>query len=142
MTTFYETSLIVCSCSQCLSNQCRIPQSNNVTMKTLLKTQLRLWFRGHQRGARGHQVARKEYISRPRARSKNNISMINVFTLTNINTKITEGKLSKMFISLVCVKLVALRINRYTRSSSQFQKGWWSLLWFLAIFFASFHSLP
>jgi len=27
--------------------------------------------------------------------------MINVFTLTNINTKITEGKLSKMFISLV-----------------------------------------
>jgi len=48
--------------------------------------------------------------------------MINVFTLTNINTKITEGKLSKMFIPLVCIKLVALRINRCTRSSSQFQK--------------------
>jgi len=27
----------------------------------------------------------------------------------------------------VCIKLVALRINRYTRSSSQFQKGWWPL---------------
>ena len=48
----------------------------------------------------------------PRACSKNNISMINVFTLTNINTKIIEGKLSKIFISDVCIKLVALRINR------------------------------
>jgi len=48
--------------------------------------------------------------------------MINIFTLTNINTKIIEGKLSKIFISEVCIKLVALRINRYTRSSSQFQK--------------------
>jgi len=38
--------------------------------------------------------------------------MINVFTLTNINTKIIEGKLSKIFISEVCIKLVALRINR------------------------------
>jgi len=27
----------------------------------------------------------------------------------------------------VCIKLVALRINQYTRSSSQFQKGWWPL---------------
>jgi len=42
--------------------------------------------------------------------------MINVFTLTNINTKITEGN------SEVCIKLVALRIHRYTRSSFQFQK--------------------
>ena len=37
-----------------------------------------------------------------------------------------EGKLSKNFISEVCnthtIKLVALPINRYTRSSSQFQK--------------------
>jgi len=38
--------------------------------------------------------------------------VINVFTLTNINAKVTEGKLSKMLISLVCIKLVALRINR------------------------------
>jgi len=52
--------------------------------------------------------------------------MINVFTLTNINTKITEGKLSKICISEVYFKLVALRINRYTRSS-QFQKGWWPM---------------
>jgi len=28
--------------------------------------------------------------------------MINVFTLTNINTKIIKGKLSKIFISEVC----------------------------------------
>jgi len=39
-----------------------------------------------------------------------------------------ESKLSKIFIS-VCVihtyiKLVALLINRYTRSSSQFRKDW------------------
>ena len=83
---------------------------------------------GHQRGARGHQVARKYQIGRPRACSKNKISLINVFILTNINTKIIEGKLSKIFISEVYIKLVALRIDRCTRSSSQFQKGWWSLL--------------
>jgi len=72
--------------------------------------------RGHQRGARGHQAARKDHVGRPRAYSKNNISMI--------NTQIIKGKLSKIFISDVCIKLVALRINRYTRSSSHFQKGW------------------
>jgi len=60
----------------------------------------------------------------PRDFSKNNISMINIFTLTNINTTIIEGKLSKIFISEVCIKLVALRINRYTKSSSKFQKSW------------------
>jgi len=49
--------------------------------------------------------------------------MINVFTFTNIITKIIEGKLSKIFISEVCIKLVVLCINRYTRSSLQFQKG-------------------
>ena len=41
---------------------------------------------------------------------------MNVFTLTNVNTKII-GKLSKRFISEVCIKLVALRINQYQRSS-------------------------
>jgi len=50
--------------------------------------------------------------------------MINVFTLTNVDTKIIEGELSKIFVSDVCIKLVAFRINRFTRSSSQFQKGW------------------
>jgi len=50
--------------------------------------------------------------------------MINVFTLTNINTKIIEGELSKIFASEVCIKLRSLRINWYTRSSSQFQEGW------------------
>jgi len=50
--------------------------------------------------------------------------MINGITLTNVNAKIIKGKLSKIFISEVRVKLIALRINRYTRSSSQFQKGW------------------
>jgi len=50
--------------------------------------------------------------------------MINVFTLTNINTKIIEGKLSKIFISEMHIKLIALRIDWNTRSSSQFQKGW------------------
>jgi len=55
--------------------------------------------------------------------------MINVFTLTNINTKIFESKLNKIFISEVCLKLVALHINQYTRSGSQFQKGWWPLVW-------------
>ena len=61
--------------------------------------------RGHQRGVRGHQVARKDHVDHPRA---HNISMINVFTLTNTNTKIIEGKLSKIFISEMCIKQVAL----------------------------------
>jgi len=80
--------------------------------------------RGHQRGARGRQVARKDHLGRPRVCFKNDISMINVFTLTSINTKIIEGKLSKIFVSEACIKLVYLLINRYTRNSSQFQKGW------------------
>jgi len=78
----------------------------------------------HQRGARGHQVARKDQVGRPPACSKINISMINVLTLTNINTKIIEGKLSKIFISEVCIKLVALDINRCTRNCSHFREGW------------------
>ena len=89
--------------------------------------------RGHHRGAHGHQVARKEQVGRPRPCSKNNISMINIFTLTNINTKIIESKLSKIFIFEVCIKLAALRINRHTRSSSQLQKGWWPLFYCIVI---------
>jgi len=79
---------------------------------------------GHQRDARGHEIARKDHVGRPRACSKNNISMINLFTLTHINTKIIECKSSKIFISEMHIILVALHINRYTRSSSQFQKDW------------------
>ena len=62
----------------------------------------------------------------PRACSKNNISMIGVFTLRNIlivNTKTIKGKLSKIFISEECIKLVALCINRHVRSSSQLQEA-------------------
>ena len=67
----------------------------------------------------------------PRACSKNNISMISVFTLRNIlivNTKKIKGTLSNIHISEACIKLVALCINRHIRSSSQLQEGWWSLL--------------
>jgi len=79
-----------------------------------------------------HQGSPTWYPQAPgrlRACSKNSISMINVFTLMNINTRIIENKLSKFFISEVYIKLVALRINRCTRSCSQFQKGWWPLLY-------------
>jgi len=48
--------------------------------------------------------------------------------LTNINTTVIESKMSKTYSWEVCIKLVAVRVNRYTRSSSQFQKGWWPLL--------------
>jgi len=89
------------------------------------------YFKGHQCGARGHQFAHKDQVGRPRACSKNNINMINAFTLTNVNTKIIEGKLNKIFISEVYMKLVALRINRYARSSLQFQKGWWPLFYII-----------
>jgi len=59
------------------------------------------------------QVTRKDHVGPPGACSENNISMINVFTLTNINTEVSEGKLHKNFISEVCMKLVALCIDRY-----------------------------
>jgi len=62
--------------------------------------------KGHQRGARGHQVARKDHVGRPWACSKSDISMVNVFTLTNINTKIIKGKLKEIFILEVCIKLL------------------------------------
>jgi len=48
--------------------------------------------------------------------------MINVFTLRNINTKISEGKLSKIFISEVCIKLVALRMMLYQEVAHSFRK--------------------
>jgi len=59
------------------------------------------------------------------------MNMISVFTLRNIlivNNQIIKGKLSNIFISEACIKLVALYINRHARSSSQLQEGWWSLL--------------
>jgi len=55
-----------------------------------------VYIKGHERSARGHQVARKDQVGGPRACFKNNVSMINVFTLTNINAKIIEGKMSKL----------------------------------------------
>ena len=54
-----------------------------------------------------------------RACSKNNISMISVFTLRSIlivNTKIIKGKLSNIFISEACIKLIALCINRHVEA--------------------------
>jgi len=93
------------------------------TKSLILAPKQLVYLRGHQRGARGHPVARKDHVGRPRACSENNISMVDVFIFTNVNTKIIEGKLSKIFISEVCIKLVALRINLYT-SSSQFQQSW------------------
>jgi len=59
----------------------------------------------------GTRPSASNQVGRPRACSKNSISMINDFTLTHINTKIFEGKLSKIFISEVCIKPVALRIK-------------------------------
>jgi len=70
------------------------PWSIRVKLKTFLHILDHLQ-QGHQRGARGHHVARKDHVPRPRACYE----MINVFTLTNINDKVTEGKLSKIFIS-------------------------------------------
>jgi len=33
-----------------------------------------------------------------------------------------------MYISEVCIKLLALSVKLYPRSSSQLRKGWWSLV--------------
>jgi len=63
------------------------------------------------------------YVARaPWACFENIDRMINVFTLTNINSKIIKDNMNEIYISEVCIKLVSLRINRYTRSSSLFQK--------------------
>ena len=48
--------------------------------------------------------------------------MINVFTSTNVNTKISVGKLSESFFSEVCIKLVVLRINRAQEGARIFTK--------------------
>jgi len=53
----------------------------------------KLYGRGHQRRALVHLVARRDHVGRPRVSSKNNISMINVFT--NIN--IMKGKLNNFY---------------------------------------------
>jgi len=34
---------------------------------------------GHQRGTRGHKVARKNHVGRPRVCSKNSINVVSVF---------------------------------------------------------------
>jgi len=46
---------------------------------------------------------------------------MNIINFVNDNN-IIEDKLSKIYISEACIKLVSLRINRCPRSSSQFQK--------------------
>jgi len=81
-----------------------------------------VYTRGHQRGARGHQVTRKDDVGRLRACSKNNISMINVFTLTNINTRVIESKMSKTFSCEVCIKLVAFALIGTQEVARSFQK--------------------
>jgi len=71
---------------------------NETPHENFLRTPLSSpYTRGHQRSARGHQVAREDEVGRPRGCSKNNISMINVFTLANINTKMIVSKLSNIF---------------------------------------------
>jgi len=40
-----------------------------------------------------------------------------------------KTNLAYFYFKNLCIKIVALRINRYTRSSSQFQKGWWPLVY-------------
>jgi len=43
-------------------------------------------FGGHQHGAWGHQVARKDHVGGPRASSKNSVNTTNVFAkMNNIN---------------------------------------------------------
>jgi len=88
-----------------------------------------IYGRGHQHDARGHLVARKHYVGCPRASFKNSIKMMCVITYININNDNIIGKLNKIFISEVCIKLVALRVTRYPRSSSQLHKGWWPLIY-------------
>jgi len=59
--------------------------------------------------------------------SKNNISIISVFTWQNIlivNTKTIKDKFSNISISEACIKLVALCVDRHVRSSSKLQEGW------------------
>jgi len=49
------------------------------------------------------------------------------FTLRDtliVNTKIIQGKLSNIFISDMCITVVALRINPHARSIFQLQEGW------------------
>jgi len=53
-------------------------------MDTMLPLLAMLYYRGHQHGARGHQVARTDHVVRPRACSDNSMNMISVFTLMNI----------------------------------------------------------
>jgi len=44
--------------------------------------------------------------------------------ISSFNGSVMKDELSNFFISEVCTKLVPLRIIKYPRSSSKFQKGW------------------
>jgi len=52
------------------------------------------------------------------------IALSSIVAQININNNIIKGKLNKLFISELCIKLVALSVNRHPRISSQFYKGW------------------
>jgi len=88
-----------------------------------------VYARGHQHGARGHQVARKDHVGRSRAYLENSIKMMSIVTCINIINDYIIGKLNYIFTSEVCIKLVALSVNRHPRSSSQLHKGWWPLIY-------------
>jgi len=54
--------------------------------------------------------------------------MIDVFALTNITTKTSEGKLSKFLFQKCVYESGSPSDESVPRSCSQFQKGWWSLV--------------
>jgi len=88
------------------------------------------YVRGHQHGARGHQVARTNHVGGPRACSDNSTNMISVFTSTSlifINDNIIEDKLSKFLFQKCVYQTGSPSLKSVPRCSSQFQKGWWPL---------------
>ena len=58
--------------------------------------------------------------------SSNMLVLMMLIYISQVDTvyRSISSKLSKIFISEVCIKLVALSVNRYPRSSSQFHKVW------------------
>jgi len=93
--------------------------------------------RGHQQGlptwSPRHQVVRTDLVGRPRACSDNSINMISVFALMNIvnfyEWHIIEDKLSKFLFQKCVYQTGNPSHESVPRSSSQFQKGWWPLLY-------------
>ena len=99
-------------------------------MCTYCDATTKVYTRGHQHGARGHQVPREGHVGRPRGCFENSVKMMGIVTWINIiNNNIIKDKLSKLFISEVCIKLVAHSVNRHPRISYRFYKGWWPLVY-------------